>query len=215
MGLKKGDFVDIEYSAYDKDSGNLFDLTNAEEAKKEGIFDPKARYGALTICVGEEFLLKGLDDALVGKEENKRFEVEIAAENGFGKRDPKLMKLLSIGIFKKENLRPFPGLRMNFDGMIGTVRSVSGGRVIVDFNHPLAGHRLLYKVKIGKIIQDKQKQLDGLIGFFSNFKGNVKESVVEIEGDVPNELQKILSEKIKKLISGVKEVKFAKTATKK
>lgn len=77
------------------------------------------------------------------------------------------------------------------------------------------GHRLLYKVKIGKIIQDKQKQLDGLIGFFSNFKGNVKESVVEIEGDVPNELQKILSEKIKKLISGVKEVKFAKTATKK
>lgn len=216
MGLKNGDFVEIEYIAYDKDSGGIFDLTSEEMAKKEGIYDPKAKYGVLVVCIGEGFVLRGLDEALLGKDEGEECEVEIGAEKGFGKRDSKLMKLLSVSIFKKENVRPFPGLRVNLDGLIGTVRSVSGGRIIVDFNHPLAGHNLLYKVKIGKIIKDKQKKLDSLIKFFSEkAKTSISDGVAEIDGTFSEEAKRVLGEKIKKLIPEIKEVKFGKTATKK
>ncbi|MFH1592405.1 MAG: peptidylprolyl isomerase [Candidatus Woesearchaeota archaeon] len=215
MGLKNGDFVEIDYVAYDKETGQVFDLTSEEIAKKEGIHDPKAKYGALIVCIGEGFVLKGLDEVLVGKEESEKFDIEIDPEKGFGKRDPKLMKLLSAGIFKKENIRPFPGLRVNLDGLIGTVRSVSGGRIVVDFNHPLAGHKLLYKVTIGKLIKDKQKKIDSLIGFFSKkAKSKVVEAVAEVNGDFSEEAKRVLGEKIKKLIPEMKEVRFGKTVTK-
>ncbi len=214
MVLKKGDFIEIEYVGYDKESGKIFDLTSADVAKKEGILDPKASYGPIILCIGERFVVKGLDEFLPGKEEGNEYDVEIPPEQGFGKRDSKLMKLVSVEIFRKENIRPFPELRVNVDGLLGVVRSVSGGRIIVDFNHPLAGHHLLYKIKIIKTIKEKQKQLEWVLSRFSDkLKVVIKGGKAEIRGEVSDDLKKALSEYIKKLIVGIKEVNFTNTPT--
>ena len=44
-----------------------------------------------------------------------------------------------MSAFKKENITTQPGLQITVDEAVGMVKTVSGGRVIVDFNHPLSG----------------------------------------------------------------------------
>ncbi|EFK97351.1 peptidylprolyl isomerase FKBP-type, partial [sediment metagenome] len=48
----------------------------------------------------------------------------------------------------KDSIRPMPGLPVNIDGMYGIIRTVAGGRVIVDFNHPLSGKEIVYNSKL-------------------------------------------------------------------
>ena len=52
---------------------------------------------------------------------------------------------------------------VNIDNTMGVIRSVSGGRVIVDFNHPLSSKSVHYDVEIIKIVEDKKAMLQGEI----------------------------------------------------
>ena len=56
-------------------------------------------------------------------------------------------------------------MAFNFDGRIGKVISVSGGRILVDFNHPLAGKKLIYDIKILKKIEDQNEKTKSFIDF--------------------------------------------------
>ena len=42
-------------------------------------------------------------------------------------------------IFIQQKINPIPGVMFNFDGRIAKVLTVSGGRVMIDFNNPIAG----------------------------------------------------------------------------
>ena len=174
--IKKGDFVEIEYDGSLKNPEMLFDTTSAEKAKKEGIHSQKMAYGPVTICVGETQLLKGLDESLIDKEIGDH-EITLPPEDAFGKKDAKLMKLVPASIFKKNGIRAERGLQVNIDGAIGTIRTVTGGRVIVDFNHPFSGKEVIYHVKIIKKIDDKTEQVKS----FLNLALNVKKDAIVIE----------------------------------
>ena len=152
--IKKGDFVKIEYTGYV--DGRAFDTTSEDIAKKEGIYDPKKNYGPITIEIGAGSLLRGLDEFIEGKEVGKEYDINVEPEKGFGKKDPNAIQLVPEEVFKKANLTPKPGLFVNIDNRIGTIKSLSGGRVLVDFNHPLAGKELNYKLKINKVASDKE-----------------------------------------------------------
>jgi len=208
MLLKKGDFVEIDYLATDKETGKVVDLTTEKDAKEHDLYDPKAEYHPKIICLGENQVLEGIDEFLINKESNKEYETEIPSEKAFGKKDPKLMKIMPARDFKKQKITPFPGLQVRFDELTGTVRAVSGGRIIVDFNHPLAGHTLIYKIKVHEIVKDDKKKLGSLIP--PQIKTTIKEKVAEIDMELPEPIQKQFSEKIKKLIPTIKELKFKK-----
>jgi len=64
--------------------------------------------------------------------------------------------------FKKEKMQPFPGLVVEINGMQGKVQTVSGGRVRVDFNHPLAGKELLYDMKVERELTEPKEQVEEL-----------------------------------------------------
>jgi len=216
MALKKGDFIEIEYTAIDKESGKIFDLTSKELAKKEGVFNPKGKYGAFAVCLGEKHILPGLDEELIGKDVGKEYVIEVSPEKGFGKKDMKLMKIVPTAIFKKQQITPYPGLQINMDGIMGIVRTVSGGRTIMDFNHPLAGHHLEYKIKVNKIITDSLAKLKSLIDLSDpNAKISLQNNEATTESQIANQSHKVLEEKIKKLIPSIKKVYFKKTNTKK
>ena len=90
------------------------------------------------------------------------------AEEAFGKRNPKLIQLVSINKLKKHNLNPIVGMQLNVDGRVAVVRSVTGGRVILDFNHPFSGKEVNYWLKPQKIISDLKEKVGlamELIGF--------------------------------------------------
>src|SRR3989344_1222392 len=142
--IKKNDFVEIEYTGRLKESNAVFDTTQEKVAKENDLYDKNADYSPLIICVGENHILRGLEEQMIGKETGKEYAFEVSSDNAFGRKDPKLIQLVPTNKFRQQNIQPFPGLQLNIDGVFGVVKTVSGGRCLVDFNHPLAGKDLVY-----------------------------------------------------------------------
>lgn len=161
--VKKRDFIEIEYIGRIKGSNHIFDLTDEKLARENGLYNPNIRYGARIVCVGEGDLISGLDKALIDKEVGKLYTIEVTPKEGFGERNNKLIRTISGYVFTRDKVNPFPGLQLNIDGMLGTVRSVSSGRVTVDFNHPLSGRDIIYEIKINKIIEDNKLKVESIL----------------------------------------------------
>src|SRR3989344_3820250 len=160
--VKKHDFVELEYTGRILETKEVFDTTNADVAKASVMFDPEGKYAPTVICVGKGHLLPGIDRQLEGKDVGQEYTFRLEPEDAFGKKDAKQLKLMASASFKKHKVVPQPGLQVSIDGKMGTIRSVAGGRVVVDFNHPLAGRQLEYQVKVLRLITDKAEQLTAL-----------------------------------------------------
>ena len=163
MAVKEGDFIRLEYTGKVQETGNVFDTTDEDVAEEAGIKLDSKSYGAIPIIVGGGHVLKGLDEALIGMEEGEEKTVEITPEEGFGLRDPKLLQLIPMGEFKKQGMKPEVGMAITSDGVTGIIRSVSGGRVRVDFNHELAGKNLEYNIMVVKEIEDDIDKVKSMI----------------------------------------------------
>ncbi|MBU0536735.1 MAG: peptidylprolyl isomerase [Nanoarchaeota archaeon] len=227
MAVKKGDFVQVQYTGK-LDNGTAFDTTSKKEAEKQGIYNPKAKYGPVIICIGENHIVEGLDNALEGKEVGQSYEVKISPEEGFGKKDAKLIQMIATNKFTKEGINPMPGLQVNIDGTMGIIKSVSGGRTLVDFNHPLSGQNVNYEIRIDNIITDDSEKVKALL----ELKLGINDLEVQIAQDnavvrtektlgIPAEVVDILSQETSKLVPSVKKISFdikkkqeAKTADK-
>jgi len=215
MKLKKGDFIKLDYVGRVKATNKIFDLTDEKVAIKEGIYDKKTKYGAATVVVGAKHLVKGLDDQLLEKEIGKDYTLTVFAEEGFGERSGELIKVFHKNKFRDHEGPLFPGSRVQLQGMPGTVTSVSGGRIRVDFNHPLAGKDLVYKIKIHSKISSKKDQVQALLDLhapFPGFKAKVTEKSATIT--VPNamppqwfQVQPRVANEIIELV-GLNDVKF-------
>jgi FKBP-type peptidyl-prolyl cis-trans isomerase 2 len=169
--VKENDFVEIEYTGKTKDDNYIFDTTNEKTAKENGLYDPRMMtYGPITICVGQHQVLEGLDKNIAGKETGKKYTVNLVAAEAFGKKDPKLLKIVNTNIFKKEKINPMPGLQVNIDGTIRTIKTVTGGRTIVDFNHPLSGKDISYELKVNSIVTDDTKKITSFVSMQFNLK---------------------------------------------
>ena len=103
-------------------------------------------------------------------------------EDAFGRKDTKLIQLIPTSKFRQQNIQPFPGLQLNIDGMFGTVKTVSGGRCLVDFNHPLSGKDLVYEVKLTRIVHDSKEKLAALLKIYLH----AENPEVEVSGDTAN-----------------------------
>jgi FKBP-type peptidyl-prolyl cis-trans isomerase SlyD len=150
QAIKKGDFIKIGYTAKLED-GNVIDSTNAEVAKQYGIYNENARYGDITIIVGEGHVVRGFDEALENKEVGYKGEVIVPPEKGFGKYNPENKEVISIARIKE---KPSVGQRIRVGDKVGTVERVIGRRAVVDFNHPLAGKNLIFEFEVKDKIED-------------------------------------------------------------
>ncbi len=211
--VKKGDFVQVNYTGKLTD-GTVFDTTVEAIAKEKGLFNPKITYKPVEICIGEQQLLPGLDAKLEGQEVGTEFTVTLPPEEAFGKRDVKNMRIVPMDVFKEHKVQPQAGLEINMDGQRGIVSRVSGGRVIVNFNHPLAGREVEYTVKIeGTITDTKEKILTYITSTLRFPKGQMKvdlqgdKAVIELPMEMPAQITDILVQKVVEL-AGVKDVEF-------
>lgn len=211
MIIKKGDFIELDYTGKVSNEDIIYDTTIQSVAEDAGLLhkhepgsnhDHSDQYSPITICVGERHLLPGLDAQIQGKGLGKH-NFKLAPENAFGKKNPKLLQIIPMSQFKKQNIQPFVGLELNIDGKLGTIRSVSGGRTIVDFNHPLSGKEVEYDVDIKQIITDTKKQIEAIFKIIGVKPKSVvvkdKKSTVELEIDLPKEYMNILTKDITRL----------------
>ena len=164
--LAKGDIAHIEYDAWIVGPGEqrtLHETTHADVAKGADKFDEKKSYAPVTVVVGHDRLPKGLDEALLGSGVGETKDVVIPPEKGAGDRDPKLVKLYPIREFHKKDIDPAPGLEVHMDGRHGTILAVTAGRVRVDFNNPLAGRTVQYKVTVAKRPESEEDRVRAIL----------------------------------------------------
>ncbi|MEM1989556.1 MAG: FKBP-type peptidyl-prolyl cis-trans isomerase [Candidatus Bathyarchaeia archaeon] len=163
MPFEKGDFILVDYVARVAETGEVFDTTIEEVSRKEGIYQEGAIYEPRLIVIGEGWILKALDEALMGLELGKTAKIEIPPEKGFGNRDPEKVKMYPLRRFTAQGITPKVGMRIEVDGRIATVRSIGAGRVQLDFNPPLAGKTLIYEITVKKKLETVEEKIKALI----------------------------------------------------
>ncbi len=212
MKLNKKDFIEIEFTARIK-NGDIFDSNIKEDLKKANL-DIEAK--PFILSLGEGMFLKGLEDFLINKEIGK-YKIELKPEEAFGLRNPRFIQMMPMKIFREQKMNPFQGAMFNFDGRIAKVLTVSGGRVMVDFNNPLAGKEVIYDVNILRKIEDINEKTKSLINFLfrKDFKFNIKDNFITLDVEKPFvQFAELFKDKFKDLLDLNLEVKEAVEKTK-
>ena len=177
MAVKEGDFVLLDYTG--STGGQVFDTTVEKDAKENNIYLEERVYRPLVVEAGRGDLIKGMDKAILGMEKSEGKKVTVPPEEGYGPRDPKLVKIVPLKVFTDNKLNPFPGMPVKLDNMTARVQSVSGGRVRVDFNHELAGRTLDFDMKVVDVITGKEEKIKALADqFFGD--GDIK---IDVKGE--------------------------------
>ncbi len=141
MIVKTGYKVKVEYT------GTLDDGT---------VFDSSVEHGnLLEFEVGGGQVIKGFDVAILGMSEGEEKQFSISPDDAYGEHDPTLIQKVPIEIFPQE-AELVPGLLFEAGLPTGEkvpamIKEIEGGIVSVDLNHPLAGKRLNFKIKLSVI----------------------------------------------------------------
>ncbi len=180
MTLQKKDFIELEFTGKVK-GGEIFDSNIKKDLEK---LDPNANPKPLIFSLGEGMFLQGIDDFLIGKDFGE-YTVELTPEKAFGTRLPQLVQMVPMKIFASQKLNPYPGTVFNFDGRMAKVLSVSGGRVMVDFNHPLSGKNVIYTLNVMRKVEDLNERIKAFIEFLfrRDFNFSVSGNKVTIEAE--------------------------------
>jgi len=212
--MKVGDFVEVDYVGRIKDTGDIFDLTKEEIAKKENVYNPKVTYKPVVFIVGADFIIKGLDEALRNAKIGEKKKVDVPPAKAFGERKEELVKTIPLGKFKEQNLDPSPGVVVNIGNLRGRILSVSGGRVKVDFNHPLAGKTLEYEIEIKSLVKAQPEKVKSIVKYFTGItdvdvacKDKEAEITIKKDVDVVRPVKKMVSDAVIKWC-GIDKVKF-------
>jgi FKBP-type peptidyl-prolyl cis-trans isomerase SlpA len=106
----------------------------------------------IEISMGHEDVTGGMELALYGLKQGDEQVLTLTPEQGFGLRDEDNIHDMPLSDFPDE-LKPEVGLSYTFEAtngeeIPGTVTALSGDMATVDFNHPLAGQEIVFKVNI-------------------------------------------------------------------
>jgi len=197
--MQDHDFVKISYAGKVKETGLTLD-----------------KQQTISIVVGAGYVLPGIDEALKEMNTGEKKSVTIPPEKAFGIWNQDLVRLVPLNEFKKHGLDPYPGMIVDGDKMRGRVLSVSGGRIRVDFNHPLAGKTLIYDLEVKEKIEDIKDKIKTVVQFYTRFDNSeVEIHEKEVEILLPKTFESILIVYKKKVADdvmnfmGFERVKFS------
>jgi FKBP-type peptidyl-prolyl cis-trans isomerase SlyD len=144
IGEKK--VVSIEYTLKD-DKGEVLDTSDGREP--------------LTYMQGVGNLVPGLENALEGKSAGDAVEVTLTPEEGYGRRDDKLVRNIPLRKLHEPNPKVGGRYRAKLDdGMaVVLVTAVKGDYATVDANHPLSDKTLHFTVKVVKVREATSDEL--------------------------------------------------------
>ncbi len=112
--------------------------------------DTTRRGRPATFEFGDGSLLPGFEEALRGMQAGDDAQIELEPEQAFGEHRRDNVQLIARDRFRDVDLEP--GTIVSFaapDGELpGVVRRLFDRTVEVDFNHPLAGRRIVFDVSI-------------------------------------------------------------------
>lgn len=105
-----------------------------------------------TFTVGDGKLLEGFEKAIFGLKAGDEGSFVIEPKDAFGQPNPSNLYSMPLDMFD-DDMELEPGLVISFADAAGAerpgvIRQIEDGEVLIDFNHPLAGRDITFKVQI-------------------------------------------------------------------
>jgi len=115
--------------------------------------DTTRRARPATFEMGDGSVLPGFETALLGMKAGDDAQILLEPDDAFGAHNQDNVRLLDVNKFAGIALEP--GLMVSFAGpdgeLPGVVQRVFADTVEVDFNHPLAGRKIIFDVSVLKV----------------------------------------------------------------
>lgn len=142
MAVEKGSKVSVEYQGKFED-GTVFDASN-----KSGEQQP------LEFVVGEGQVIPGFENGIIGMNEGEEKSFEVSPQDGYGEPRPELKQEIPRNAIPQDR-EPQKGMVLIMKNQQGqqfpvTIDDVKDESVVLDLNHPLAGKKLFFDVKVVK-----------------------------------------------------------------
>ncbi len=163
MTFTKGSLILVDYTAKVKDTNQVFETTVAEEAKKHSLFQENHKYQPKLVSVGESWVIKGLDDALVNTKVGDKLTVDVTPDKGFGERDAGKVRMIPLRKLGEDAEKVTVGDTIEIDERTGIIRFIGSGRVQVDFNHRFAGKTIVYDVNVIKSLESNEDKIAAIL----------------------------------------------------
>ena len=136
-----------------------YTLTNDEGE----VLDSSVGGAPLVYLHGAGNIIPGLEKALEGKQGGDHIQVAIEPQDAYGEYSAELVAVLNRSMFEGvEELEV--GMQFHASGPDGgmqivTIRDLEGDDVTVDGNHPLAGQRLNFDVKVVSVRDASEEEV--------------------------------------------------------
>ena len=163
MVFSKGSLVLLDYTAKVKATGEVFETTSEEEAKKHSLHEHNIKYQPKLVAVGESWIIKGVDEALEKTSAGDKKTIEVTPDKGFGERDAGKVRKIPLRKLGEDAEKVSIGDRVEVDGKNGIVRFIGAGRVQIDYNHRFAGKTILYDIKVLKELKSDEEKTAGIL----------------------------------------------------
>ena len=127
------------------------------------VIDSSVGGAPLAYLHGAANIIAGLEKALEGKQAGDELNVTVEPEEAYGEFRPELVAMLPRNMFEGvdelEVGMQFHASAPDGGMQIVTIRALEGDEVTVDGNHPLAGQRLNFKVKVVAVREANAEEL--------------------------------------------------------
>jgi len=141
--VKQGDTVTLEYVGM---------IDNGE------VVESSAETGPFELEVGKGVMPPSFENAILGLQKGDEKTIVLQPEEAYGHKDENLLHTVSKKVLG-DNIDPKPGMVLGMtvkkDGqdhkVPALVTEIQGNDVTIDFNHPLAGKAVTYKITIKDI----------------------------------------------------------------
>ncbi len=142
-GVKPGDKVSVTYDGY---------LENNEQ------FESSADTGPLDFTVGTASVMACIEQAVLGMTINETKTIAVNPENAYGLHRQELVHQLPRTTWPAEaDIKPglVVGMTMEKEGkdhqVPATITEINGDMVTIDFNHPLAGQKIIFRITMQSV----------------------------------------------------------------
>ncbi len=119
------------------------------------IVDSSLGKAPLEYVQGRKMIIPKLEEQLIGMTAGEKKKVFVAAEDAYGKKDPRAIIEVPKGDFSAAE-EPKVGMIIQVptesgEPLVGTVAAIKEKTLVLDFNHPLAGQALVFDVEIVEV----------------------------------------------------------------
>ena len=217
----------LDYTAKIKDTGEVFETTSEDDAKKNSIHEPDVKYQPKLVSIGESWVLKGLDDALPETSVGDKKTIEVSPDKGFGARDKGKIRMIPLRKLGEDAEKVSVGDTVEVDDKKGIIRYIGSGRVQIDYNHRFAGKTILYEINVKKSLDVDDDKISAILKSrlpVDDDKLIFKKNMNSLDVIIPEEIFRVesltvlkhfIQMDIFKFVASIQKINFIETHTNK